>query len=48
MSLEEVGELFGDTLATDRIGAMDIASKQGAAEIEELEEPSSSHLTSTV
>ncbi|KAK6857865.1 general substrate transporter [Apiospora arundinis] len=47
-SLEEVGELFGDTLATDHIGAIDVASKHGAVELEEVEEPVSSQMKATV
>ncbi|KAK6836027.1 transporter (major facilitator superfamily) [Apiospora arundinis] len=47
-SLEEVGELFGDTLATDHIGAIDVASKHGAVELEEVEEPVSSQMKSTM
>ncbi|KAK8029612.1 hypothetical protein PG993_010903 [Apiospora rasikravindrae] len=35
-SLEEVGELFGDVLATDHIGNIDVAAKAGAVELEEI------------
>ncbi|KAK8124049.1 hypothetical protein PG999_003967 [Apiospora kogelbergensis] len=47
-SLEEVGELFGDTLATDHIGSIDVALKHGALELEEVEELPHSHIKSNV
>ncbi|KAK8054509.1 hypothetical protein PG994_009576 [Apiospora phragmitis] len=34
-SLEEVGELFGDTIVTSHIGDIDIAAKKGAVELED-------------
>lgn len=36
-SLEEIGEIFGDTLATANLGDINVAAKQNVTEIEHAE-----------
>ncbi|KAK8062744.1 hypothetical protein PG997_014841 [Apiospora hydei] len=47
-SLEEVGELFGDVLATDHIGDIDVAAKTSAVELEDIRHSPSSQGRSKV